>query len=108
MVEQVTSSWSVFIQQLMVILLVYFIFGLLIIRVYISVITRPVHICGWNSFGVMLKLFKYNTVVSRRETSALFYSFHFIHFINAAIIVSIGWVHLPVEQTGRPDRQSLT
>jgi len=26
----------------------------------------------------------------------------------AAIVVSNGWVHLPVEQTGRPDHLSFT
>jgi len=37
-----------------------------------------------------------------------FILFHFTYFINAAIIVGNGWVHLPVEQTGRPDHLSFT
>jgi len=40
----------------------------------------------------------------------LFYSisFHSIHFIHAASIARSGWVHLPIEQTGRPDHLLFT
>jgi len=39
-------------------------------------------------------------VVPRRDDS--------IHFIYAASTVSNGWIHLPVEQTGRPNHLSFT
>jgi hypothetical protein len=44
-------------------------------------------------------------VVPRRE---YFISFNFNYFMYASITVRKAWVHLPVEQTERPDHLSFT
>ena len=50
----------------------------------------------------------HSTVVPRRDNFICSIPFHFIYFIYADSIVRNGWVHLPVEETGRSDHLSLT
>jgi len=66
--------------------------------VWMQTISR--NLLYYNNFSIMLCPVE----------KTLFHSipFHFIYFIYAASIVRNGWVHFPVEQTGRPHRLSLT
>jgi len=56
---------------------------------------------NWNYDKIIIDLQKCNIPVE----NILFY---FVYFIYAASIVRNGWVHLPDEQTGRPDHLTFT
>jgi hypothetical protein len=49
-----------------------------------------------------------DSVVPVEKILFSFYSISMVRLIYAATVARKGWVHLSVEQTGRPDQLSLT